>query len=60
MMFSVVIALIPCILWAMYNTGYQAQFAIASGGAPPRQLADLAARASAGFSFSNTNLGACA
>ncbi len=54
MMFSVVIALLPCILWAMYNTGYQAQFAIASGGVPLDNwqswlLTQL------GFSFTNTN-----
>ena len=31
MMVTVVLALIPCILMAMYNTGYQAQLAIAQG-----------------------------
>ncbi|NNM32365.1 MAG: NADH:ubiquinone reductase (Na(+)-transporting) subunit B [Gemmatimonadetes bacterium] len=30
----VVIALIPCVLMALYNTGYQAQWAIANGAAP--------------------------
>ncbi len=34
MMFTVVIALIPCILMAMYNTGYQAHLAIAEGAKP--------------------------
>jgi len=34
LMITVVLALIPCILMAMYNTGYQAQLAIASGAAP--------------------------
>ena len=33
LMITVVFALIPCILMAMYNTGYQAQLAIASGAA---------------------------
>jgi Na+-transporting NADH:ubiquinone oxidoreductase subunit B len=32
MMFTVVIALVPCIFFAMYNTGYQGQLAIAHGG----------------------------
>ena len=34
MMITVVIALVPCILMAMWNTGYQAQLAIASGAQP--------------------------
>ncbi|MCK6510393.1 NADH:ubiquinone reductase (Na(+)-transporting) subunit B [Myxococcota bacterium] len=35
MMITVVIALIPCICMAFYNTGYQANLAIASYGAKP-------------------------
>ncbi len=34
MMMTVVIALIPCVFMAMYNTGYQAHFAIAQGSEP--------------------------
>lgn len=34
MMGIVVIALIPCFVMAVYNTGYQAQYAIARGAAP--------------------------
>lgn len=34
MMIVVVVALIPCILMAMYNVGYQAQYAIAQGAIP--------------------------
>jgi Na+-transporting NADH:ubiquinone oxidoreductase subunit B len=34
MMITVVVALVPCILFAVYNTGYQAQLAIAEGAAP--------------------------
>ena len=34
MMFTVVIALLPCMLMAMYNTGYQAFLAIEAGAAP--------------------------
>lgn len=30
-MFTVVVAMIPCILWAMYNTGYQAHLALSTG-----------------------------
>jgi len=33
-MFTVVIALIPAVVMAMYNTGYQAQYAISQGAAP--------------------------
>jgi len=34
MMGIVLIALVPCMLMAVYNTGYQAQYAIAQGAAP--------------------------
>ena len=34
MMFTVVIALIPCTLMAMYNTGYQIHRVVEAGGAP--------------------------
>jgi Na+-transporting NADH:ubiquinone oxidoreductase subunit B len=34
LMFTVVIALLPCILMAMYNTGFQAHTAIAAGAQP--------------------------
>lgn len=34
LMITVVIALVPCILMAMYNTGYQAHLAIANGAVP--------------------------
>lgn len=33
MMFTVAIALQPCILWGMYNTGFQANSVLAQGGA---------------------------
>ncbi len=54
MMFSVVIALGPCILWAMYNSGYQAQFAVASG-AVPLDSWQTWLLSQAGFSFTNTH-----
>jgi len=34
LMITVVFALVPCILMAMYNTGYQAHLAIANGAVP--------------------------
>lgn len=34
MMITVVVALLPCILMAMYNTGYQTHFAISQGAMP--------------------------
>ena len=58
MMFTVVIALIPCIVWAMYNTGYQAQFAIASGAIPLDNWR-TALLTSAGFSFTSMNAVLC-
>ena len=54
MMVSVVVALVPCILWAMYNSGYQAQFAIASGAVPLDSWQTWLLR-EAGFSFANTD-----
>lgn len=33
-MFTVVVALAPCMVWAMYNTGYQAHYFIEWGAAP--------------------------
>ena len=59
MMFTVVVALVPCILWAIYNTGYQAQFAIASG-AVPLDTWQTAVLRSVDFSFTNTNWVLCA
>ncbi len=38
MMITVVVALIPCILMAFYNTGYQANLAIAQYGAKPLDI----------------------
>jgi Na+-transporting NADH:ubiquinone oxidoreductase subunit B len=34
MMITVVVALQPCVLFALYNTGYQAMFAISQGAVP--------------------------
>ena len=34
MMITVVLALLPCIVFAMYNTGYQAMLAVGQGAAP--------------------------
>ncbi len=34
MMITVVIALMPCVIWAMYNTGLQAHIAMAAGAVP--------------------------
>jgi Na+-transporting NADH:ubiquinone oxidoreductase subunit B len=54
MMITVVIALVPCILFALYNTGYQAQYAIAHGAVP---LDDwrMGLYQGAGLSFDPTN-----
>lgn len=37
MMSTVIVALLPCILMALYNTGYQANYAISEMGAVPLQ-----------------------
>lgn len=57
-MITVVVALIPCILWAMFNTGYQAATLIAAGGAP---LDDWqhALYQSLGFGYDPANWLAC-
>jgi len=58
MMITVVVALVPCILFAIYNTGYQAQYAISKGALP---LDDwrMALYQAAGFSFDPSNLLLC-
>ena len=34
LMITVVVALQPCLIWALYNTGYQAMYAIENGALP--------------------------
>jgi Na+-transporting NADH:ubiquinone oxidoreductase subunit B len=58
MMVTVVIALAPCILFAVYNTGYQAQYAI-SHGAVPLDDWRMGLYQLAGLSFDHTNLLLC-
>ncbi len=55
MMFTVVIALIPCLLWAMYNTGFQIHTAMA-GGAPGSGTWQSAIYAALGLGFDPNNL----
>jgi len=58
MMITVVVALVPCILFAIYNTGYQAQYAITHGALP---LDDwrMAIYQAAGLPFDPSNLLLC-
>ena len=58
MMMTVVIALSPCMLMAMYNTGYQASLAIA-GGALPLDAWQTRVFEAMGFTFESTSLIAC-
>jgi Na+-transporting NADH:ubiquinone oxidoreductase subunit B len=58
MMFIVVIALVPCILFAVYNTGYQAQFAIAHGAVPLDDW-QMALYQAVGLGFDPSNLIYC-
>ena len=58
MMMTVVIALIPCVYMAMYNTGYQAHLAISQGAAPLDNW-QTAAMLALGLAFDPSNLWAC-
>jgi Na+-transporting NADH:ubiquinone oxidoreductase subunit B len=58
MMMTVVIALLPCVYMAMYNTGYQAHLAI-SQGATPLDNWQTAAMQALGLAFDPNNLWAC-
>lgn len=51
MMITVVIALAPCMLMAMYNTGYQANFAITEQGAAPLNTWQTAVMNALGIGF---------
>jgi Na+-transporting NADH:ubiquinone oxidoreductase subunit B len=54
MMFTVVIALIPCLVFAIYNTGYQSQLALAQGAIPlDNWRTDLLT--AVGFNFTSTH-----
>ncbi len=58
MMMTVVIALLPCVYMAMYNTGYQAHLAI-SHGATPLDDWQTAAMQALGLAFDPNNMLAC-
>lgn len=58
MMITVVVALAPCMLMAMYNTGYQAAVAIA-GGALPLEVWQTRLFEAIGFSFDQQNAFTC-
>ncbi len=57
-MIAVVVALIPCILMAMYNTGYQANVALAKGAQPLGTWRD-AVIAALGIGYSPGNVLVC-
>jgi Na+-transporting NADH:ubiquinone oxidoreductase subunit B len=58
MMTVVVVALIPCILAALYNTGYQAHLAVAAG-VPPLQTWQTAVYQALGLSFAVDDVLGC-
>lgn len=58
LMFTVVIAMAGCVYMAMYNTGYQANLAVASG-APPLETWQSTVLQALGWSFDPESLGAC-
>ncbi len=58
MMMTVVVALLPCVFIAMYNTGYQAHLAIA-GGALPLDTWQTEAMRALGYAFAPSDLAAC-
>jgi Na+-transporting NADH:ubiquinone oxidoreductase subunit B len=53
MMFTVVVAMLPIVFWAIYNTGLQANLAISSGGTP-LDTWQTAAFQGLGLAFENT------
>ena len=58
MMFTVVVALVPCVFMAMYNTGLQAHRAI-ENGALPLDNWQTGAMNALGLSFASADLWAC-
>jgi Na+-transporting NADH:ubiquinone oxidoreductase subunit B len=58
MMITVVVALIPCIAMALYNTGYQTHWAISHGAAPLHNWQTAIFQA-LGFEFDPTSILAC-
>ena len=60
MMITVVVALVPCILFAMWNTGYQAHKAIAAGALPLETWQTWLYQDALGLSFSPGNPILCA
>ena len=58
MMMTVVIALLPCVFMAMYNTGYQAHVAIA-GGALPLDIWQTDVMDALGYAFDPSDIAAC-
>ncbi|MEZ4475489.1 MAG: NADH:ubiquinone reductase (Na(+)-transporting) subunit B [bacterium] len=59
MMITVVVALLPCVLWAMYNTGLQANGAIAAGHALPIDNWQTALYQWMGLAFDPSSITAC-
>lgn len=59
MMVTVVVALIPCILFAMYNTGLQASLAIAAGATPLDDWRTALFTSALGMQFDPHNVWSC-
>lgn len=59
MMITVVVALIPCVLMAMYNTGYQANLAIGNGSALPLDNWQTSIYQWMGLAFDASSMLAC-
>jgi Na+-transporting NADH:ubiquinone oxidoreductase subunit B len=55
MMVTVVVALGPCMVWAMYNTGYQAALAV-EGGAAPSTAWQASIFHGAGWGYGHTSI----
>lgn len=55
MMITVVVALIPCIAMAMYNTGYQAAYWVTQHGATPLDSWQTSLFTALGFTFDPSN-----
>ena len=58
MMITVVVALLPCVAMAFYNTGYQANYWVSQGAAPLHNWQE-AVYAWAGFAYDPASIAAC-
>ncbi|MBL4686749.1 MAG: NADH:ubiquinone reductase (Na(+)-transporting) subunit B [Nannocystaceae bacterium] len=59
LMITVVVALVPCIIFALYNTGYQAAAAVSAGAAPLDNWQDALFYGTLGYTADPTDVLGC-